>query len=100
MNVVVNVVYFFVFFVGSVECRRCWRCFEGVLPSDAMKDCLTHQPSFRVWVWVWVWVVCASSMCGHGRLTWIMWFGAGGGQVSLLSPPAPMDPPKPMYCRI
>ena len=59
MNVVVNVVSFFVFFVdvvgffvfclfvfgvGSVEC---WRCFEGVLSSDAvLKDCMTSQPSF------------------------------------------------------
>ena len=57
MNVVVNVVSFFVFFlvdvvyffgsffsVGSVEC---WRCFEGVLSSDAvLKDCMTRQPSF------------------------------------------------------
>ena len=44
MNVVVNVVYFFVFFVGSVECRR---CFEGVLSSDViLKDCMTNQPSF------------------------------------------------------
>ena len=34
----------FVFFVGSVEC---WRCFEGVLSSDAiLKDCMTSQPSF------------------------------------------------------
>ena len=30
-------VFFFVFFVGSVEC---WRCFEGVLSSDTiLKDC-------------------------------------------------------------
>ena len=55
MNVVVNVVSFFVFFVdvvsffvffsvGSVEC---WRCFEGVLSSDAvLKNCMTSQPSF------------------------------------------------------
>ena len=44
MNVVVNVVSFFVFFVGSVEC---WRCFEGVLSSDAiLKDCMTNPPSF------------------------------------------------------
>ena len=36
---------FLVFFsVGSVEC---WRCFEGVLSSDAvLKDCMTSQPSF------------------------------------------------------
>ena len=36
---------FLVFFsVGSVEC---WRCFEGVLSSDAMlKDCMTSQPRF------------------------------------------------------
>ena len=32
------------FSVGSVEC---WRCFEGVLSSDAiLKDCMTSQPSF------------------------------------------------------
>ena len=43
MNVVADVVFVFCvlsFFVGSVECRRCWRCFEGVLSSDTiLKDC-------------------------------------------------------------
>ena len=44
MNVVVNVVYFFVFFVGSVECRR---CFEGVLSSDTiLEDCIMNRQSF------------------------------------------------------
>ena len=57
MNVVVNVVPFFFFFVSSVECFfcavlcvgsvECRRCFEGVLSSDAiLKDCMTSQPSF------------------------------------------------------
>ena len=47
MNVVVDVVFVFCllsFFVGSVECRR---CFEDVFSSDAiLKDCMTNQPSF------------------------------------------------------
>ena len=37
MNVLSFLSFFFVFFVGSVEC---WRCFEGVLSSDTiLKDC-------------------------------------------------------------
>ncbi len=44
MNVVVNVMYFFVFLVGSVEYLR---CFEGVLSSDTiLEDCIMNRQSF------------------------------------------------------